>query len=64
MSVWAAVDQGLSDRIADAIGHKHVKPLAVKPASEADKYRFVYEKLQLRCYFIFDILFCRYKAVR
>ena len=45
VSVWAAVDQGLSDRIADAIGHPHVKALAVKPASEADKFRFVYEKL-------------------
>jgi catalase len=44
VSVWAAVDQGLSDRIAAAIGHPSVKPLAVKPASEADKYRFVDEK--------------------
>jgi catalase len=39
LSVWAAVDQGLSDRIATAIGHGSVKPLAVKPASEAVKYR-------------------------
>jgi len=39
LSVWAAVDQGLSDRIADAVGHPHVKPLQVKAASEADKYR-------------------------
>ena len=45
VSVWAAVDQGLSDRIAAAIGHPPVKPLEVKPASEADKYRFVYQKL-------------------
>ena len=45
VSVWAAVDQGLSDRIAAAIGHPSVKPLEVKPASEADKYRFVHEKL-------------------
>jgi hypothetical protein len=45
VAVWAAVDQGLSDRIAAAIGHPAVKPLEVKPASEADKYRFVYEKL-------------------
>lgn len=45
VSVWAAVDQGLSDRIAAAIGHPSVKPLEVKPASEADKYRFVDELL-------------------
>ena len=45
VSVWAAVDQDLSDRIAAAVGHPSVKPLKVKPASEADKYRFVYEKL-------------------
>ncbi|KAF8191312.1 catalase [Pholiota molesta] len=39
LSVWAAVDQGLSDRIAKAIGHPSVAPLKVKPASEAVKYR-------------------------
>ncbi|KAF9004656.1 catalase [Cyathus striatus] len=39
LSVWAAVDQGLSDRIAKAVGHPSVKPLAVKPASEAVKFR-------------------------
>lgn len=39
LSVWAAVDQGLSDRIAAAIGHPPVAPLQVKPASEAVKYR-------------------------
>ncbi|KAG5645940.1 hypothetical protein DXG03_004730 [Asterophora parasitica] len=39
LSVWAAVDQGLSDRIAKAIGHNPVKPLQVKPASEAVKFR-------------------------
>ena len=39
MSVWAAVDQELSDRIAKAIGHPPVKPLQVKPASEAVKFR-------------------------
>jgi catalase len=39
LSVWAAVDQGLSDRIAQAIGHPSVKPLSVKPASEAVKFR-------------------------
>jgi catalase len=45
LSVWAAVDQGLSDRIAAAIGHPPVKPLVVKAASAADKYKFVHEKL-------------------
>ena len=39
VSVWAAVDQGLSDRIAKAIGHPPVKPLKVKPAIEAVKFR-------------------------
>ncbi|ESK88292.1 catalase isozyme p [Moniliophthora roreri MCA 2997] len=39
LSVWAAVDQGLSDRIAKAIGHSPVKPLQVKSASEAVKFR-------------------------
>lgn len=39
VSVWAAVDQGLSDRIASAIGHPPVPPLKVKPASEAVRYR-------------------------
>ncbi|TFK65982.1 catalase [Pluteus cervinus] len=39
LSVWAAVDQGLSDRIADAVGHPHVKPLGVKPASQSVAYR-------------------------
>jgi len=39
LSVWAAVDQGLSDRIAAAIGHPPVKPLVVKAESEADKYK-------------------------
>ncbi|CAK5262178.1 unnamed protein product [Mycena citricolor] len=39
LSVWAAVDQGLSDRIAKAIGASSVKPLKVKPASEAIKFR-------------------------
>lgn len=39
LSVWAAVDQGLSDRIARAVGHPPVKPLQVKPASEAVKFR-------------------------
>lgn len=39
VSVWAAVDQGLSDRIAKAIGHPSVAALKVKPASEAVKYR-------------------------
>jgi catalase len=39
LSVWAAVDQGLSDRIAAAIGHPSVSPLQVKPASEALAFR-------------------------
>lgn len=39
VSVWAAVDQGLSDRIAKAIGHPTVAPLNVKPAAEAVKFR-------------------------
>jgi len=39
VSVWAAVDQGLSDRIAAAVGHPSVKPLKVKPASEAVRFR-------------------------
>ncbi|PPQ99964.1 hypothetical protein CVT24_009543 [Panaeolus cyanescens] len=39
LSVWAAVDQDLSNRIADAVGHPHVQPLVVKPASEASRYR-------------------------
>lgn len=34
VAVWAAVDQGLSDRIAQAVGHPPVKPLQVKPVSE------------------------------
>jgi catalase len=40
LSVWAAVDQDLSDRIAAAIGHPPVAPLKVKPASEAVKYEY------------------------
>lgn len=39
VSVFAAVDQGLSDRIAKAIGAPTVKPLQVKPASEAIRFR-------------------------
>lgn len=39
VSVYAAVDQGLSDRIAKAIGHAPVKPLKVKSAAEAVRYR-------------------------
>ena len=39
VSVWAAVDQGLSDRIAAAIGHPNVPPLKVAPAVEAERYR-------------------------
>jgi catalase len=39
LSVWAAVDQGLSDRIAAAVGHPSVAPLKVAPASAANAYR-------------------------
>ncbi|KIM76875.1 hypothetical protein PILCRDRAFT_825870 [Piloderma croceum F 1598] len=39
LSVFAAVDQGLSDRIAKAIGHPSVSPLKVRPASEAIRFR-------------------------
>jgi len=39
LAVWAAVDQGLSDRIAKAVCHAPVAPLKPKPASEALKYR-------------------------
>ena len=39
VSVYAAVDQGLSDRIAAAVGAPTVTPLKVKSASEAVKYR-------------------------
>ncbi|KJA17240.1 hypothetical protein HYPSUDRAFT_70890 [Hypholoma sublateritium FD-334 SS-4] len=39
LSVWAAVDQGLSDRIAAAIGHPSVAPLKVAPAAEAERFR-------------------------
>ena len=35
LSVFAAVDQSLSDRIAQEIGAPTVKPLQAKPASEA-----------------------------
>lgn len=37
--VFATVDQGLSDRIAEAVGHPAVKPLQVKPASEAVRFK-------------------------
>lgn len=39
LAIYAAVDQGLSDRIAAAIGANPVKPLQVKPVSEAEKFR-------------------------
>jgi catalase len=39
LSVFAAVDQSLSDRIAKAIGVHPVKPLKVKPASESIRFR-------------------------
>ncbi|KAI0746660.1 catalase [Daedaleopsis nitida] len=40
LSVFAAVDQSLSDRIADAIGAPHVKPLEFKPATEAIRFKY------------------------
>ena len=40
VSVFAAVDQSLSDRIADAIGAPHVKPLATKSAQEAIRFKY------------------------
>ncbi|KAB5592702.1 Vegetative incompatibility protein HET-E-1 [Ceratobasidium theobromae] len=39
LSVFAAVDQGLSDRIAKAMGVAPVKPLQVKPAGEAVRFQ-------------------------
>jgi len=39
VSVWATVDQGLSDRIANAIGAPKAQPLNVKPAAQAVRYR-------------------------
>nr|AAY87889.1 catalase [Taiwanofungus camphoratus] len=39
LSVFAAVDQGLSDRIANAIGVPTVKPLQVAPASAAIRFK-------------------------
>ncbi|KIL62789.1 hypothetical protein M378DRAFT_165257 [Amanita muscaria Koide BX008] len=39
LSVFAAVDQSLSDRIAKAIGHPSVPPLKVKLAHEAPKFQ-------------------------
>ncbi|CAL1711221.1 unnamed protein product [Somion occarium] len=39
LSVFAAVSQDLSDRIAKAIGHPAVKPLVVKPASESVRFK-------------------------
>jgi len=40
LSVFAAVSQDLSDRIAKAIGHESVKPLAVRPASDAIRFKY------------------------
>jgi len=39
LAIWAAVDQSLSDRIARAIKYPSVKPLQVKPASQAIKFK-------------------------
>ena len=40
VSVFAAVDQTLSDRIADAIKAPRVKPLQAKSASEAIRFKY------------------------
>ncbi|KAF9649596.1 catalase [Thelephora ganbajun] len=39
LRVFAAVDQDLSNRIAKAVGHPTVKPLEVKPAHEAVRFK-------------------------
>ena len=39
VSVWAAVDQSLSDRIAKAVGAPSVAPLKAKSAAESVKFR-------------------------
>lgn len=39
LSIFSAVDQSFGDAVAKAIGHASVKPLTVKPASEAIKFR-------------------------
>jgi len=39
LRVFATVDQGLSDRIADAVGHPAVIPLEVGSASEAVRFK-------------------------
>ncbi|EMD36620.1 hypothetical protein CERSUDRAFT_84800 [Gelatoporia subvermispora B] len=39
LSVFAAVDQDIADRIAQAIGVSTVKPLQVKPAAEAVRFK-------------------------
>ncbi|RDX41643.1 catalase [Lentinus brumalis] len=40
LSVFAAVDQTLSDRIADAIKVPRVQPLSFKPAEEAIRFKY------------------------
>lgn len=39
LAIFAAVDQSFSDAVAKAIGHPSVKPLQVKPATEAIRFR-------------------------
>jgi len=39
LAVFAAIDQGLSDRIAKAIGAPTAKPIKVQPASEAVRFK-------------------------
>ena len=40
MSVFAAVDQSLSDRIAAAIGAPKVQPLKATTAAEAIRFKY------------------------
>ena len=40
VSVFAAVDQTIADRIAKAINHAPVQPLKAKPAAEAVRFRY------------------------
>ena len=40
MSVFAAVDQTLSDRIAEKIGAPKVQPIKFKTAAEAVRYKY------------------------
>lgn len=50
VAVFAAVDQGLSDRIAAAVGHKSVEPLKVKSVAEVEKFRVKAECVTFQLY--------------